>query len=298
MNDDLETIAKQLEHSDDYRVLRRLSVGSNFAPHRSEVQYLAIYLDLETTGLNPDIDEIIEVGMVPFSYGSEGQIFSVGEVFSKLREPSIPLSPEITKITGITNDMVRGKTISPDEIFHFANKAGLIIAHNAKFDRAFLEKFAPQFSEKPWACSMTGVPWKEEGVDGVRLSHIAAEFGFFYGAHRAVEDCLAGVEVLSRNLPISGELALMSLLTSARKTTQRIWAIGAPYEFKDVLKARGYRWNDGSDGNEARYKAWYCDIDLDNYDKEISFLQTEIYHRKVSLPVTKITATDRFSARV
>jgi len=295
MNDDLERMANCLEQTGDYRVLRRLSVGNHFAQHQGEQLYHAIYLDLETTGLNPDIDDIIEIGMVPFSYGAQGQIFSVGEVFSKLRQPSTPLSPEVTKINGITNEMVHGKNIMPDEVFDFAKQAGLIVAHNAKFDRVFLEKFSPQFSEKPWACSMEQVPWKEEGFDGNRLSHIAAEFGFFYNAHRAIEDCLAGVEVLSRVLPISGESVLMNMLSSARKITKRIWAVGAPYDFKDILKARDYRWNDG---NDARYKAWYLDVDPDNYEAEINFLESQIYKRKINIPVTEVSAIDRFSTRV
>lgn len=294
MNDELESIAKKLEASEDYRVLRRMSVGSHFAPDQGGDRYKAIYLDLETTGLNPDIDEIIEIGMVPFTYGVQGQIYSVDEPFSMLREPSAPISPEVANINNITNDMVHGKNIDPSDVFGFAQQAGLIIAHNASFDRVFLEKFAPEFSEKPWACSMSQIAWKEEGFDGNRLSHIAAGLGFFYEAHRAVEDCWAGIEVLSRVLPISGGLAMNQLLSTARKDTQRIWAVSAPFDFKDILKARGYRWNDGNDG---RPKAWYFDVSLEAYDEECRFLETEIYQRKINLPVTKITARERFSTR-
>ena len=148
---DLEDIAKTLESSDDYRVLRRMSVGSCFTPHKGEEQFKGLYIDLETTGLNADVDEIIEIGMVPFSYGRDGQIFSVGESYSKLREPSSPISEEITKITNITNEMLEGKTIDPNEVFGFAKDTDLIIAHNAAFDRVFLEKFSPDFAIKPWA---------------------------------------------------------------------------------------------------------------------------------------------------
>ena len=294
MKNELEDIAIRLDASDNYRVLRRMSVGSHFATNQGGGSYKAIYLDLETTGLNPDVDEIIEIGMVPFTYDVQGQMFSVGEPFSMLREPSIPINPEVTKINNITNNMVRGKIIDPNEVFHFARKSDLIIAHNASFDRVFLEKFSPEFSEKPWACSMSQIAWKEEGFDGNRLSHIAAGLGFFYDAHRAVEDCLAGIEVLSRVLPVSGELAMFQLLSTARKPTQRIWAVGAPFDFKDVLKARGYRWNDGTDG---RHKAWYFDVAVEYYDEECRFLEDEVYQRKINLPVTKITARERFSTR-
>ena len=140
------------------------------------------------------------------------------------------ISPEVTKINNITNEMVRGRIIDPSEVFLFAQHAGLIIAHNAAFDRVFLEKFAPGFSDKPWACSMSQIAWKQEGFDGFRLSHLAAGLGFFYDAHRAVEDCCAGIEVLSRVLPISGELAMSQLLSTARKPNKRIWAVNAPFD--------------------------------------------------------------------
>lgn len=65
MADNLEAIATTLDKSEDYRVLRRMSVGSHFANHQGEGLYKAVYLDLETTGLNPASDEIIEIGMVP-----------------------------------------------------------------------------------------------------------------------------------------------------------------------------------------------------------------------------------------
>ena len=295
INSNLEDYAKQLEASENYRVLRRLDLGKHFEPSSGGKIFRTIYLDLETTGLNPDQDEIIEIGMVPFTYGPEGYIHSVDTPFSQLREPSKPISEEVTKITQITNDMLRGQSIDPDEVFDFAKQAGLIIAHNAYFDRRFIENFSPGFANKPWACSMSQIPWKEEGFDGTRLSHIAAGLGFFYEAHRAIEDCHAGIEVLSRPLPVSKTRALAKLLTAARQDTKRIWAESAPFDFKDKLKARGYRWNDGADG---RPKSWYLDVTPSAYDAEMAYLETEIYKKSIDLPITVITAKDRFSSRV
>ena len=292
----LESIAQQLEASNDYRILRRMVPGSHLTSYDGSSQRMAIYIDLETTGLDPDSDEIIEIGMVPFRYSPDGRIFSISDQpFSALREPSESVSDEVTNITGITNDMVKGKSIDPTDVEKFAADADLIIAHNAGFDRRFLEKFAPSFQRKPWACSMSQVPWKAEGFDGTRLSHIAAGYGFFYDAHRAVTDCLAGIEVLSRVLPVSGGLAMSQLLTAARGVSKRVWAVNAPFEMKDDLKARGYRWNDGNDG---RPKAWFADIDEDAYQDEVGYLEGEIYGCEIDLPVTEITAFERFSNRV
>jgi len=55
-----------------------------------------------------------------------------------------------TALTGITNDMVAGKVIDPAEVTVFADPADLVIAHNASFDRSFVERFCDVFVHKPW----------------------------------------------------------------------------------------------------------------------------------------------------
>jgi DNA polymerase III subunit epsilon len=119
--------------------------------------------------------------------------------------------------------------------------------------------------------------------------------GFFFDAHRATDDCLAAIELLARPLPKAGTSAMAALLAAARKTTCRIWAENSPFDLKDQLKARGYRWNDGSD---ARPRAWYVDVPEENAGNEFTFLKAEIYQRDVEPTVTRITARDRFSGRV
>jgi DNA polymerase-3 subunit epsilon len=74
-----------------------------------------------------------------------------------------------------------------------------------------------------------------------------------------------------------------------------IWAEGAPFDFKDILKARGYRWNDGNDANP---RSWYFDVSEDDLEEEFSYLRKEIYQGNIDIPVVKITAFDRFSDRV
>ena len=233
--------------------------------------------------------------MVPFTYSSDGRIFDVHEAYNELQEPSTPISPEITRITGITNEMVKGHKISADKVAEVVGPAALIIAHNAAFDRRFAERAFDVFSTKAWACSMTQVPWKDEQLDGLKLEYLAMKSGFFYDAHRATTDCHAAIELLARPLPQSGALALSALLDAARQPTCRVWAEGSPFDFKDILKARGYRWNDGNDGQP---RSWYRDISEDALEEEILYLRKEIYQREADVPVVKITAYDRFSDRV
>lgn len=293
--DELEAMAAVLEATGQYRVLRKLSPRSPLEPADGAPTRTGLFVDVETTGLDPLRHEIIELAMVPFTYGLDGRIFEIGDPFHELRQPSEPIPPEITAITGISDDMVAGKAIDPAQVATFAAPAALVIAHNAAFDRRFLERFCDAFTTKPWACSMIQVPWAEEGHEGVKLAYLASGAGFFYDKHRAVHDCLAAVELLARPLPKSGALALSCLLEQARRPTWRIWAEGAPFELKDVLKARGYRWN-AEHGGAPR--AWYIDVDEVGREAELAFLREEIYQRDVAPLTRRIDAHDRFSDRV
>ena len=272
--DELEAMAAQLEASGQYRVLRKLSSRAQLEPADGEPMRTGLFVDVETTGLDPLRHEIIELAMVPFTYGLDGRVFGIGDPFHELRQPSEPIPPEITAITGISEDMVAGKAIDPAQVAAFAAPAALVIAHNAAFDRRFLERFCDTFTTKPWACSMVQVPWAEEGHEGVKLVYLASGAGFFYDKHRAVHDCLAAIELLARPLPKSGALALSCLLEQARRPTWRVWAEGAPFELKDVLKGRGYRWN-AEHGGAPR--AWYIDVDEAGREAELAFLRCEIY---------------------
>jgi len=232
--------------------------------------------------------------MVPFEYGLDGQIYSVGEPFHRLRQPSQPIPHEITALTGITDAMVAGATIDPMEITAFAAEAVLVVAHNASFDRKFLEHYCKSFEAKAWACSMTQVDWIDEGHEGLKLTYLANGAGFFYDRHRATHDCLAALELLSRSLTNRGRTCLAQLLEKARVPTWRIWAENSPFDLKDLLKARGYRWN--GDSNDAP-RAWYVDVMEEMREAELEYLRNEIYHSKIKLRMQRIDAYNRFSKR-
>jgi DNA polymerase-3 subunit epsilon len=292
--EDLEAIAARLEASGEYRVLRKLALRPPAAAPLGARLRTGLFVDVETTGLDTARCEIIELAMAPFTYDLEGRIFEIGAAFNQLREPSERIPPEITSITGITNEMVAGKRIDVAEVAAFAAPAAIVIAHNAAFDRKVLERFCESFRTKPWACSMSQVNWAEEGFEGVKLAYLAAGAGFFYDKHRAVHDCLAAVELLSRPLPRSGRLALSRLLEEARTPSWRIWAENSPYDLKDALKARGYRWNGEGNGGP---RAWYVDVGEEAREAELAFLKAEIYRGEVDLLVRRIDAHDRYSER-
>ncbi|TSD82851.1 3'-5' exonuclease [Mycobacterium sp. KBS0706] len=291
---DLELMASTLEASGRYRVLRKLENRRLLATPDGTPTRLGILLDLETTGLDPAKDEIIELAMVPFTYGLDGRIFEIHEPFQRLRQPSVPIPAEITALTGIDDTMVAGLSIDTAEVEAFAAPAALIVAHNAGFDRKFAERFCDVFTTKPWACSWSQVPWAEEGFEGGKLRYLAIECGFYFDGHRAADDCVAVLEILARPLPRCGVTALARLLETARKPTCRIWAENSPFDFKDILKARGYRWNGEANG---RPRSWYFDVDEDRLEQELAYLRHEIYQYEASIPVIRFGAHDRFSDR-
>lgn len=296
----LEKLARELERHDDYRVIRRYRRVSCYNdPDPALIENgdmrLGVYLDVETTGLDAATDQVIELGLVPFEFASDGRIFRVLEDYNGLRDPGIPIPPEITGLTGITDKMVAGHVLDDARIAAIVEPAHLIVAHNAAFDRPFAEQLHALFASKAWACSMSEVPWREEGIEGTKLDYLAYQYGFFYDAHRATGDCLAGIDLLARKLPQSGTAALGALLANARARTMRIWAKGSPYESKDRLKGRAYRWNSGEDG---RPKSWYKDVPETDVKGELDFLRQDVYGGHLpDLPMDTINAFNRFSSR-
>ena len=289
-----EPAANALEASGQYRILRRLQprpvVTSRIAVPGQKV---AVIVDTETTGLDHTRDEVIEIGMVAFSYDEDGRIGDVIGTFNALREPSVPITPEITRLTGITPDMVKGQMIDLDTVEAFIQPAHLVIAHNARFDRPFCERLSQAFSLKAWACSHAEVSWSDFGFEGSKLGYLLSQCGWFHQGHRAVEDCHALLEVLAAPLRGDTGCAMSHLLASARKALLRIWAEGSPFDMKDELKKRGYRWSDGNDG---RAKSWFIEVTEDAYEAEMKFLRQEIYCRDVEPFTQRITAFERFRA--
>jgi len=291
----LATMADTLSRSADYRVLRRLVPRLPSTMPLGQDTRTAVLLDTETTGLDTRRDEVIELGMVKFDYLADGRIVGVRDIFSSFKEPSKPIPLEVTALTNITDDMVAGHRIDEAAVRAFVDDAAITIAHNSGFDRKFAERYWPVFEQKAWACSATEIEWRKHGFAGAQLGYLLNGAGYFHAAHRAVDDCHALLEVLAFELPTTGAPALALLLETARKPTVRVWAEQSPFELKDSLKRRGYRWSDGTDG---RPKSWYVDVCESALQEEIAFLRAEVYLRDVEPRLQTLTAFTRFSARI
>jgi DNA polymerase-3 subunit epsilon len=112
-----------------------------------------VILDTETTGLDYRTDEIIEIGLVAFTFDGFGKIGDVIDVYGGLQQPSTPISGEIPRLTGTADEIVEGQSIGMQQVRKLIEPSHLVIAHNASFDRPFCEAFSNIFARKAWACS-------------------------------------------------------------------------------------------------------------------------------------------------
>ncbi len=287
-----------LEATGNYRVLQRFEARTHYAaPTPPTGVRRGLIVDVETTGLDTTNDRIIELGLVAFEFDSAGHVYGVHAMRDWFEDPGIPIPVEAVEITGITDDMVRGQRIDDAAVAAEIEAAHLVIAHNANFDRRMLERRFPAFATKHWGCSLHDVPWSQFGCRGAKLDYLLFQLcSAFHTGHRAGDDCLATLHVLAT--PRDGEATpLTRLLERARRNTVRLSAIGTPIETKERLKARGYRWFNGS---PARPKTWFRDLDEADVEAEQAWLREHAYGGLTNPPwrLDRYSARERYSERM
>lgn len=292
MSKPLEEAAARLEASPDYRVLRRFVPPPSYHEGSGQPTALALVVDVETTGLDPARDRIIEFCGVAFEYERDtGRILRVEPPVTYLEDPGRAIPAEVQRLTGITDDMVRGKVIDEAAVAALAGRAGLVIAHNAGFDRPFVDRRLAAFRDKAWACSQREVPWKELGASSGALEFLLMKrCGLFFDGHRADADCLALIHLLQQALE-DGTLPLKLLLDSARLASFKVWALDAPFDKKDALKARRYRWSNGDSGAP---RAWYKAVVAGELEAEEAWLREAVYGGGKGWRADKLDARTRY----
>jgi DNA polymerase-3 subunit epsilon len=289
----IERLAQLVEAHPDFRVLRRVKDFPHRSPPAGTRTRCGLLVDLETTSLDAARTQIIEAGLLLFSYTPEGEVVGVLDLYQGFSDPGVPIPEDAAAVNHITGAMVAGQSLDSARVAALIARADLLIAHQAQFDRMIMERFFPDCSAKPWGCSCSQVPWKGLGLGSASLDSLLNSFGFFHEGHRALEDCQALLHLLSQQC--QGRTVLARLLDNVRRETLRLWAAEAPYEAKDLLHSRGYRWNPGDDG---RLRAWNREILPEEEAAEFQWLAREVYHGEVQRVVRqRLTAYERFSLR-
>ena len=153
-------------------------------------------LDLETTGLDPLADRVVEVGAVVFKGDA------IIDTFETLVDPGVRISRALTAIHGIDNRMVRGAPSPPEAVARLMVFMGArpLVIHNAPFDMGFIETvLRERFLEAPLndlfdTCRIAPVVFP--GLASYRLGELSRSLGVEQGrGHRALDDSLAAMGV-------------------------------------------------------------------------------------------------------
>ena len=284
------------------RTLRPLVLEDQPHPAGPGPRRRGLYVDVETTGFDAERDAVIELAMLPFTYSLDGAITRVHRDLARVwrQDPGRPVPPEVTRITGLSGEDLAGQAIDAAAAAELIAGAHLVVVHNASFDRPFVERVVPAARSAAWGCSRREVPWDRAVFPSRSLACLLCAYGALSpDRHRALADCEAGVWLLTRQLPGEARTVFAALRETAATPTIRIWAVGAPFDCKDELKLRGYRWMPHE--RNAIPRSWWTDVPLADLEAEFAWL-VDVYRANgrflnpIELPRRDITARDRWRA--
>lgn len=316
MNAALLQALDEVQRHKDYRVLRRFEPRHEYGQLSDRDAKVGLYVDVETTGLDTENDRIIQFAAVRFTFDRAGNIGQVGPMYSALEDPGIPLPAAITELTGITAEQLAGQRIDDGMVEGMLSDVVLVIAHNAEFDRKIIENRFKGFDRIAWGCSQRDVKWEKFGVRGAKLDYLLMMLcDEFHEAHGALADCLAGIHVLATprctpsgkclcasdsmtgddGCPVHGEPVspFQMLLDSVRTPTVRVFARNSPFDTKDMLRARHYRWQPDP------VRCWTKDVNADEVEAERAWLRENVYGYGSNFiaPAKPISRKDLYSGR-
>ncbi len=191
-----------------------------------------IAFDLETTGLNPKTDAIIEIGAVRFTESR------IEDEFSVLINPGRSIPGFITQLTGISNEMVRGAPNIHDVMADFEAFVGdaPVIGHNVRFDLGFTQQYdLLKDNTAIDTYEMAAVLLPSAGR--YKLGALSQALGIpLVNAHRALDDAKATMGVFTRLYEMAENLPLDLIAEISRLSDGLDW--DAEWVFKTIMKAR------------------------------------------------------------
>lgn len=156
-------------------------------------------IDLETTGLDPTFDEIIEVGAIKVKNGN------VTDTFNSLVKPEEEIDEFITEITGITNEMLADAPSISEVLPNFLSFVGddIILGHNVNFDINFVYDIYSKLYNKYFSNSFTDTLRLSRRLlpelEHHRLKDLINHFEInIERQHRSLDDCKATFECYNK----------------------------------------------------------------------------------------------------
>ena len=197
-----------------------------------------VVVDLETTGLRPGSSQICEIGAVRVR-GLE-----LAEEFQTLVDPGMPMAAAASALTGLRDVQLRAAPPPALAVRRFLEFAGdaVLVAHNARFDLAFLDRETERLTGSRIAAPVVDtVPLARRLLAGRVPRASLAQLSYFLGTsaqpcHRALPDAQATAEVLLALIGLAqerGARTVADLVSLAATRTRRVWdrrhlAFGAP----------------------------------------------------------------------
>lgn len=291
---EIEEAAARIEATGAYRVLHRVDHRDLEGRETCDVGFrIGVVVDVETTGVDPTRDKIIEFAARMFWATYDGEVVAVGPSRSWLEDPGEPLSPEIVRLTGLTDGELAFRSINDAEVAEMLVRADFIVAHNARFDRPLVERRFPTRAGLAWCCSCQDIGWAAHGFEGRGLGWLLAQCGQFHEGHRAAADVDATIALLRQVLP-NGRTALAEMLDVAERPGWIVSAVGAHFDVKEGLKARGYRWH-------AEASVWRREVGDAALADERAWLDENVYRpefrpRATEPSIAQVTWLSRYSS--
>jgi DNA polymerase-3 subunit epsilon len=207
-----------------------------------------VVFDLETTGLSAASSRICEIGAVRV------QALELVDEFETLVDPGVPLPPAIERLTGLRDAQLRGASGVGPAVRRFVTFAGsgTLVAHNARFDLAFLDRqLERMYGRRRATTALDTVALARRLLAGRASRSGLHSLSIFFGTsaepcHRALPDAQATAEILVRLIGLAqeqGARTLSQLLALAAPRKRRVYgkrslAHGAPtrpgvYVFRD-----------------------------------------------------------------
>ena len=166
-----------------------------------------VVFDTETTGTDATQDMVTEIGAVKIVDGV------ITEKFGSLINPQTKISAEITKLTGIDEQMVADKPTFKEvagDVYKFFEDA-ILVAHNIDFDYKFLRRLSEDAGYYYYNQGIDTVQYARDTVPGLsnyKLATVAGHLGIEFNAHRASDDAYATAQMFINLVRKAGKLPI------------------------------------------------------------------------------------------
>ena len=204
-----------------------------------------LIVDTETTGLDPESAQVIEVAGILYDVKLRGVIAQCSFLCPAQENPAMHVNrirPELSR---------EAPSLYPammDVFYRMARFADFALAHNAAFDKKWFTESQGLFPlDLQWICSMEDIRWPRNSKKGrPGVTSLALDYGVpVWSAHRALTDCTYLVEIMRR------EKDMPQLILEAFEPTS-VYVSLLGYEDRQQCKDAGFRWNELVPGKWAK----------------------------------------------